>query len=162
MSKRTRKVTTDLTKLGIGGPPKSPQEALEELGEVEKKLFGGQQHAVLTEDGEVMPCDFLTWAYFLERGRVQRVLVQEDLPGGYWISTLFLGLNHRYVTGPPLWFETMIFAPSDGKPCPVTGKVHRLGPEVFCDRYTTLKEALAGHESAKTAWLEKRNAARGF
>jgi hypothetical protein len=115
----------------------------------------GLRHAVLSEDGAVMECDLMTWAYWLEKGRAQRVLAQEELEGGYWISTVFLGLNHQYnPKGSPLWFETMIFAPPDGKPLELIrpGYIPKHGPEVFCDRYTTLAEALAGHESAKAAF----------
>jgi hypothetical protein len=160
MSNRTRKVATSLPERSISGPSAgNPEEALKEAAEI---LFA-QEHrfAVLTEDGEVMPCDLFTWTYWLERNGGQRIIQQEDLPGGYWISTVFLGLNHEYGKGKPLWFETMIFQPSDGKPNAITGRVHKLGNEVFCDRYTTLAQALAGHEFAKTAWLDKRNATRG-
>jgi hypothetical protein len=135
----------------------SPEEALKEIAGVAKKLFKQEhRHAVLTEDGEVMPCDLMTWAYWLEKGRSHRLLQQDDLPGGYWISTVFLGLNHQYGKGPPLWFETMIFEPSDGKPSSLTGKIHQRGPEIFCERYSTLAEALAGHESAKIAFLARQ------
>lgn len=119
-----------------------------------KKLGFGPQHAILTEDGEVQPCSLLTWAYWLEQKRAQRIIKQEDLPHGYWISTVFLGLNHQYAPhAPPLWFECMVFEPSDGKPSSLTGKVHKLGPEATCQRYSTLKEAKAGHEMIKAKWL---------
>jgi len=95
------------------------------------------RHAVLTEDGEVMECDLITWAQWLEKNRAHRIIAQESLPGGYFISTVFLGLNHQYSPqAEPLWFETMIFAPP-------------AGDEVFCERYSTLAQALAGHEEAK-------------
>jgi hypothetical protein len=111
------------------------------------------RHAILNEKGEVVPCDLMTWARWLEENRAHRVIVQEDLPHGYKISTVFLGLNHSYFRGPPLWFETMVFEPSDGKPSPITGKIHKLGNEAFCDRYTTLEEARSGHEIIKAKWL---------
>jgi hypothetical protein len=117
--------------------------------QIKEAVKAAPRYAVLSEDGEVMETDLLTWAQWLEKNRAQRVLAQEELPGGYWISTVFLGLNHQYdLVGPPLWFETMIFAPSDGKPSSLTGKVHRRGEPIFCDRYSTLAQALAGHESA--------------
>jgi hypothetical protein len=130
------------------------KEIQAEIEKVAQSL--GMRYAVLTEDGEVMETDLLTWAQWLEKGRAQRVLAQEELPGGYWISTVFLGLNHQYnPKGPPLWFETMIFEPPDGKPMELLkpGYVPRHGPECFCDRYSTLAQALAGHEAAKTRWL---------
>jgi hypothetical protein len=112
------------------------------------------RYAVLSEDGEVMECDVASWAQFLEKGRAQRILVQEHLPNGYLISTIFLGLNHQYFRdAPPLWFETMIFSPPTGQKSLITGKEDRLGPEVFCERYSTLSEALAGHQRAKEKFL---------
>lgn len=49
---------------------------------------------------------------------------------GPWVSTVWLGHNHRYGDGPPLIFESMVFG---------------LGEELM-DRYATEAEALAGHE----------------
>jgi hypothetical protein len=117
--------------------------------------FPELRHAILSESGEIVPCDFMTWAHWLEtdQGQQQRIVAQEDLPHGYWISTVFLGLNHSYFRGPPLWFETMVFEPPTGKPSPITGHVYKIGPEAFCDRYTTLEEARSGHEIIKAKWL---------
>lgn len=113
-------------------------------------------YAVLDESGNVVPCDLLTWAYWLERGRAQRIIAQEDLPGGYWLSTVFLGLNHQYAPGaPPLWFETMVFAPPDGKYSELLGRVPLHGPEVSCDRYNSLPEALAGHQMVKDKYAQQ-------
>jgi hypothetical protein len=118
-----------------------------------RKFTPQLRHAILNEKGEVVPCDLMTWARWLEEDHRHRVIVRDNLPHGYWISTVFLGLNHSYFSAPPLWFETMVFEPSDGKPSPITGKIHKLGNEAFCDRYTTLEEARAGHEIIKAKWL---------
>lgn len=48
------------------------------------------------------------------------------------VSTVFLGLDHRYGDGPPLLFESMIFGG------PLSGEQRR---------YSTKAEALAGHEA---------------
>jgi hypothetical protein len=112
------------------------------------KAIGRPRYAILTEDGLVMPCDLVTWARFLEEK--QRIIVQEDLAGGYFLSTVFLGLDHNHnLFGPGLWFETMLFRPSDGSVNMITGRVMEQGKEAFMDRYSTLKQALEGHESAK-------------
>jgi hypothetical protein len=132
--------------------PKELQEFYEELGPAFEALVkkGGIRHAVLTEDGEVMECDLMTWAQWLEKNRSHRIIAQEELPGGYFLSTVFLGLNHQYAPrGKPLWFETMIFSPPTGEVSLITGKVHKIGAEVYCKRYSTLAEALAGHREAK-------------
>jgi len=117
------------------------------------------RYAVLDESGNVVTCDMMTWARTLSMGG-QRLIAQEDLPGGYWISTVFLGLDHGWnPNGPQLWFETMIFAPSTGEICPFTGRVHAHGEEFFMDRYSTLKQALEGHEAAKR-WFEREREAK--
>jgi hypothetical protein len=112
------------------------------------------EHAVLTEDGEVMRCDLLTWARFMKAK--QRIIAQEQL-SAYWLSTVFLGLDHGHDWGgPQLWFETMIFEPpAPGEMCPLTGPPLEHGNSIYCERFSTLKEALAGHQSAKD-WLAKQ------
>lgn len=65
--------------------------------------------------------------------------VAEDTVDGYWVSTVWLGMNHRYGDGPPLIFETMVFAAPDGE-------VTNWG-DLYADRYSTEAEALAGHTS---------------
>jgi hypothetical protein len=51
----------------------------------------------------------------------------------HFVSTVDLGLNHRFGAGEPLWYETMIFEGEDRQ-------------DLYCDRYTTKEEALAAHE----------------
>jgi hypothetical protein len=67
-----------------------------------------------------------------------KVVQQDELPNGRFVSTVWLGMNHNYGDGPPLIFETMIFAN------------HDFGAEMYCDRYATEVEARAGHEVALT------------
>lgn len=56
------------------------------------------------------------------------------LPNGAWVSTVFLGINHRWGSGPPLLFETMVFWE--------TGR----GPELQV-RWSTWLEAEEGHQA---------------
>jgi hypothetical protein len=58
--------------------------------------------------------------------------VAVDTTEHYRVSTVFLGLDHQYGSGPPLLFETMVFL-AEGE----TGSM---------DRYATWAEAAAGHE----------------
>lgn len=58
----------------------------------------------------------------------------------FHVSTVFLGLDHQYGSGPPLVFETMIF-PSEN------GDISDWG-EVWADRYSTIDEAREGHAKA--------------
>lgn len=57
---------------------------------------------------------------------------------GAWVSTVFLGLDHRYFgEGPPLLFETMAFAGDDF--------------DSYQARYSTWADAEAGHVLAVAA-----------
>jgi hypothetical protein len=80
---------------------------------------------------EVVPADLITWATWLESVGEGRV-VARDLVGDIVISTVFIGLDHRFGDGPPLIFETMVL-----------GGV--LDQEM--ERYSTYDEAEAGHQS---------------
>jgi hypothetical protein len=57
---------------------------------------------------------------------------------GRWVSTIWLGLDHGWGGGPPLIFETMVFAVDKG------GDVN--WGDLDADRYATEEEAKAGHE----------------
>ena len=101
------------------------------------------EHWIL--DGhEPIPVDLLTWAKWFEKG--DRV-VQQDTVGRYWISTVFLGLDHRFgQPGPPLLFESMAF-----------GDANERGYREDLDqnRYATWDEAVAGHEAMLAEWTRK-------
>lgn len=64
--------------------------------------------------------------------------ISSDHVGDAWVSTVWLGLNHRYDDGPPLIFETMVFP---------TGSFS----EQYCRRYATKEQARAGHEAVVKA-----------
>ena len=63
----------------------------------------------------------------------KKIVKQERLPDGRFVSTVWLGLNHQYGDGPPLIFETMVFGGD--------------GDSRECERYSTEAEALAGHKA---------------
>lgn len=70
-------------------------------------------HAILIQR-KVVPCDLRTWASQFENADARRVAKYDE--GGVEVSTVFLGLNHAWGGGPPLWFETMVFGgPLDGE-----------------------------------------------
>lgn len=85
---------------------------------------------ILDENGEAVPCaDLMTWAEWFEKSLLQRRILLDEI-GGVKISTVFLGLNHRWGEGPPILFESMIFG----------GKYDQ-----DMERYETKEQALAGH-----------------
>ena len=84
----------------------------------------------------------LAWAKKYEE-RDYKIVKQTVLDNGKWVSTVWVGIDHAYGLGPPLIFETMIFAKH--------GDWHDLD----CYRYSTEAEALAGHEEKCLEWASK-------
>lgn len=86
---------------------------------------------ILNAAGDPVACaDLLTWAFWF--GTANRSLAQSnDASTGVRISTVFLGLDHRFGSGPPVLWETMVFGgPLDGE----------------MTRYTLKDDAIAGHQ----------------
>jgi len=54
------------------------------------------------------PADLMTWARWFETARDERIVAKTAV-GGMSVSTVFLGLDHSFGSGPPMLFETMIF-----------------------------------------------------
>ncbi len=82
------------------------------------------------------------WAQLMPDCTYKRVA--EDTVGPYWVSTVWLGINHRFVgDGPPIIFETMVFLVQDDG--------ERLGSDEFGQwRYCTEEQALQGHQEVVT------------
>jgi hypothetical protein len=74
-----------------------------------------------------------------EFSKVKSRVAEDTLPNGYWVSTVWIGLDHSFGGSKPLIFETMVF-PHDGQNVTSWG-------ELDSDRYSTEAEALAGHRS---------------
>jgi hypothetical protein len=86
-------------------------------------------------DRQGRPLGLMEWARRF--GTAERIVVQ-DRVGPYWISTVWLGLDHAIFGGPPLIFETMIFVDGDSSV-----------PNVeYQQRYSTEATARAGHDQA--------------
>lgn len=100
-------------------------------------------------DRQGNPMTTQEWAASFETRRDLNRVAESKLPNGYWISTVWLGLNHRYGDGPPLIFETMVF------PLGADGSVSDWG-ELDSDRYSTEAEALAGHEAVCEKWRSEK------
>lgn len=97
------------------------------------------RHYILIGQTPVPEPDVLTWAAWF--GTADRVVFQTEV-GASVVSTVFLGLDHRFVgKGPPLIFETMIF--TDGE-C-----------EDFQERCSTWLEAEAQHAAAVEEWRKR-------
>ena len=81
----------------------------------------------------------MEWANLLEN-KDYKIIKQEELSNGKWVSTVWLGLNHNFGTGKPLIFETMVF-PNEGD-----------FSDVDVERYSTLEEAEEGHQELVEKW----------
>ena len=88
--------------------------------------------------------DLLKWAAWFESNMDKRHVADEQI-GDSRVSTVFLGLDHQFLDGAPLLFETMVFSgPLDGKQ----------------DRCETWEQAEAQH-AAMVAMVERvRNESR--
>lgn len=95
-------------------------------------------------DGQPIP-ELMVWARKLADYDYKRV-AEDTLEDGRWVSTVWLGLDHSFGSGPPLIFETMVFN-SKG------------GDENYCERYSTEAEAVAGHQRVVDALKAGRDEA---
>lgn len=66
-------------------------------------------------------------------------IVEQTIIDGIRISTVFLGVDHSFLNGPPLLFETMVF-----------GGEH----DEYQIRYSTWDEAYEGHHKTCAMILE--------
>jgi hypothetical protein len=96
----------------------------------------GLTHYILDERGEPVETDLYTWAAWFEDPSNRVLAHDRDESGGrdILVSTIFLGIDHGYGGGPPLLWETMVL--KDG------------GGDVYCERYTSRADAIAGHRHA--------------
>lgn len=78
-----------------------------------------------------------TWAVIMSSPH--RIIKQETV-GNYYISTVFLGIDHAFNGGKPILFETMLFSKL---------------PNHQTERYHTWNEALKGHKKW-VGWAKRR------
>lgn len=94
----------------------------------------------------------MEWCKDVGDHKMQRVALDE-LSNGVEISTVWLGLDHRWNKGRPLIFETMLFVPQI-KVHIINGKVHHHNRESIGEtwRYSTEEEAIRGHKMLVKKW----------
>ncbi len=70
----------------------------------------GDGKYILKDKVPVLCEDLMEWARWFESSVSERIVGNTVLPDGTCISTVFLGLDHRFgLVMQPLLFETMIF-----------------------------------------------------
>ncbi len=90
------------------------------------------------------PADVLEWGRYFEKA--DRHVAKTDV-GPFWVSTVFLGIDHQFGEGPPLLFETMVFRNDpDGT---------RNMSDLWSDRASTWEEAELTHAWG-VAWAQKQ------
>lgn len=103
------------------------------------------EYGLLNDEGKViLKPDTLKWAKAFEK---QNCRVAETFVKTYRISTIFLGINHCFGRGLPLWFETMVF----NYPQETLADWSKL----HCERTGTRAEALEAHTRAVKQFLER-------
>lgn len=92
-----------------------------DIDEIMDRLFEdrpGHNHFHLNQQGEpVLSKNLREWGEFTEKDPKQsgRIVKQERI-GHYWISTVFLMLDHSWGEGPPVLWETMVFTDRESHP----------------------------------------------
>lgn len=107
-----------------------------------KDLITKKNKFILDENNNAIPANLMEWGEFLENSPIERRRVARDVINGKLISTVFLGLDHSF-NGSLHIFETMIFESEENN------------NDIYCDRYSTWKEAEEGHKKAIQWVLEE-------
>lgn len=82
----------------------------------------------ILKDKQIIPVDdVITWAKWFEKAN--RHIANEKV-GNKRVSTVFLGIDHGFMSEIPILFETMIFGDD----------------EEYQERYATYEEAEEGHK----------------
>jgi hypothetical protein len=92
-------------------------------------------HWILVND-KLQKVDLMTWAKWFEDKTNPGRITKQTYIGNVFVSTVFLGIDHNFGEGKPLLWETMMF----------NSKKRALSS--YQERYSTLKEAKAGHKRA--------------
>lgn len=114
----------------------------------------------LRDDNIITPSEgVLKWCAEMERLRSEgRYIVKQESVGKYWVSTVFLGLDHNFYRwrdkGVPLLFETMVFERDDNEPMYISNMQDKLRfsngidwSDVECSRCSTYQQAQEMHEA---------------
>lgn len=109
-----------------------------------KKFMYEERYFVLDKNDNPIPANIIEWGKMFENHDLRRVAIDKfDVDGEeITVSTVFLGLDHSFNPEPhlPVLWETMIFGGVNSE---------------WMDRYTSKKDALAGHQ--KAVQLAKEN-----
>ena len=129
----------------------TPEDVFSEEEEMKLREFMPDQKYILDADHNLVPVDLLTWAKWFEKADRH---VGSTRVRNYWISTVFLGIDHQFgAYGPPLLFETMVFKNVSDTTKYGDGKSWNGEEEM--QRYATWDEAEAGHAAMVAKYTEE-------
>jgi hypothetical protein len=106
-------------------------------------------HYILLPNHQIAEADLMTWAEWFETADRH---VSETFTQLYWISTVFLGINHRFGSGPPVLFETMVFEREGYESSLIKSFI--VHEDLECHRYSSWDDAEAGHEATVRRYLK--------
>jgi hypothetical protein len=111
---------------------------MSKIEEREKKLLSEWSHSLCFRRDGTPYENVVEFAQDFQS--TDRRVAQTKLWWGGEISTVWVGVNHNFIgLGPPLIFETMVFAPTSLRTLDMA-------------RYSTETEALAGHQAIVKKW----------
>lgn len=103
---------------------------------IERWILDAHNNPVVTEDEE----EWMAFNFYEPDG--PRRVGWTEIGWGRIVSTVFLGINHNFGSGPPLLFETAVFTPKTDL---------NDGTWDILQRYSTWPDAVEGHERAVRA-----------
>lgn len=90
----------------------------------------------------VICTDTLEWAKWLETADRH---VKNEYVGNYWVSTVFLGIDHNFYGGDPILFETMVFDHGRTEHLDRFNQDYHPTIDDYSERYSSWEEAENGH-----------------
>lgn len=102
----------------------------------EKFSTGIGIYYTLDEHKNVIPCSLQEWHKLFDEERETKKIVKQECIGNYFVSTIFVGIDHSPFADCFHVFETMVFDKTKNS------------NEIYCDRCGTYSEALEEHERA--------------
>ena len=87
---------------------------------------------ILDENNKPVESSAIEYLMWEEENPTKRIVKQDNI-GDIRISTVFLGLDHSFISDKPILWETMIFGGEQDQ---------------YQKRYTSYEDALTGHQKA--------------
>jgi hypothetical protein len=117
-------------------------------------LEWGGQYILGGEEGHTpIPCySLIEWGRWFEENTEKRIVGYTGNAGKY-VSTVFLGIDHRYWgRGPPILFESMAFQ-HEGRTTNLFGREQAVPETLAQERYTSWDDAETGHKAMVRKYL---------